>query len=146
MKGLTLSTREETRLTIMNLILDRQCPVKEAAHLIGLSERHTWRLLSAYRREGAAALAHKNRGCSPWNSKDPDLLARVVELARNRYQGVNHSHLTELLAEREGIALSRSTVRRLLLGSGLPSPRHRRGPLHRWPPSAHGPGRVCWCR
>jgi transposase len=126
-----LSTKEQTRLTIMNLILDRQCPVEEAAHLIGLSERHTWRLLSAYRREGAAALAHKNRGRSPWNSKDPGLLARVIELARNRYQGVNHSHLTELLAERDGIALSRSTVRRLLLGSGLPSPRHRRGPLHR---------------
>jgi transposase len=131
MKGLTLSTEEQTRLTIMNLILDRQCPVKEAAQLIGLSERHTWRLLSAYRREGAAALAHKNRGRLPWNSKDPGLLARVVELARNLYQGVNHSHLTELLAEREGIALSRSTVRRLLLASGLPSPRHRRRPLHR---------------
>jgi len=119
MKGLTLSTREQTRLTIMNLILDRRYPVKEAANLIGLSERHTWRLLAAYRREGAAALAHKNRGRLPWNSKDPNLLAKVVELARDRYQGVNHSHLTELLAEREGIMLSRSTVRRLLLGNGL---------------------------
>ena len=87
----------------MNLILDRRYPVKEAAQLIGISERHTWRLLAAYRREGAAALAHKNRGRLPWNSKDPNLLTRVVELVRDRYQGVNHSHLTELLAEREGI-------------------------------------------
>ena len=131
MKGLTLSTREQTRLTIMNLILERRYPVKEAAQLIGISERHTWRLLSAYRREGAAALAHKNRGRLPWNSKDPNLLTRVVELARDRYQGVNHSHLTELLAEREGINLSRSTVRRLLLGNGLMSPKRRRGPCHR---------------
>ena len=74
MKGLTLSTREQTRLTIMNLILDRKYPVKEAARLIGIGERHTWRLLAAYRREGAAALAHKNRGRLPWNSKDPNLL------------------------------------------------------------------------
>ena len=103
MKGLTLSTREQTRLTIMNLILDRRYPVKEAANLIGISERHTWRLLAAYRRAGAAALAHKNRGRLPWNAKDPNLLTRVVELVRDRYQGVNHSHLTELLAEREGI-------------------------------------------
>lgn len=37
---------------------------------------------------------------------------------------MNHTHLTELLAEREGIMLSRSTVRRMLVGvgktSGLP--------------------------
>jgi len=58
MKGLTLTTREQTRLTVMNMVLDRQYPVMEAARLIGLSERHTWRLLAAYRREGAAALAH----------------------------------------------------------------------------------------
>ena len=83
MKGLILSTREQTRLTIMNMILDRRYPVKEAAQLIGISERHTWRLLAAYRREGAAALAHKNRGRLPWNSKDTDMLTRVVELARN---------------------------------------------------------------
>ena len=115
----------------MNMVLDRQYPVKEAARLIGLSERHTWRLLAAYRREGAAALAHGNRGCLPWNSKAPNLVLRVIELAQDRYQGVNHSHLTELLAEREGVVLSRSTVRRLLLGSGLSSPRRRHGPCHR---------------
>ncbi|MFH1140563.1 MAG: ISNCY family transposase, partial [Chloroflexota bacterium] len=45
--------------------------------------------------------------------------------------GINHTHLSELLAEREGVALSRSTVRRLLVGAGLPSPRHRRPPRHR---------------
>jgi transposase len=131
MKGLILTTREQTRLTIMNLILDRRYPVSEAARLIGLSERHTWRILAAYRREGAAALAHGNRGRLPWNSKDHNLLQRVTELARDRYQGFNQCHLTEILAEREGILLSRSTVRRFLLAGGLSSPRRRRGPHHR---------------
>jgi hypothetical protein len=58
-------------------------------------------------------------------------MVRVVELARERYQGVNHSHMTELLAERDNIVLSRSTLRRVLMGSGLPSPKRRRGPQHR---------------
>jgi transposase len=115
----------------MNLILDRKYPVREAARLIGLSERHTWRLLAAYRREGATALAHGNRGRLPWNARDNNLLLRVTELARDRYQGFNQCHLTELLAEREGIVLSRSTVRRFLLAGGLSSPRQRRGPHHR---------------
>ena len=33
---------------------------------------------------------------------------------RNGYAGANHTHLTELLREREGIDLSRPTVRRTL--------------------------------
>ena len=48
-----------------------------------------------------------------------------------RGAGVNHTHLSELLEEREGIALSRSTVRSMLLNAGMPSPRRRRPPRHR---------------
>jgi len=55
-----------------------------------------------------------------------------MALARKRYLGVNHTHFTELLAEREGIILSRSTVRRFLTGAGIPSPRHRQFPRHRY--------------
>ena len=52
-------------------------------------------------------------------------------LARNSYPGVNHTHLAELLAEREEVALARSMVRRILVEAGLPSPRRRRPPRHR---------------
>ena len=54
-----------------------------------------------------------------------------MSVVRERYLGINHTHLTELLAEREGIVLSRSTVRRLLVGAGLPGSRHRCAPRHR---------------
>ena len=48
-----------------------------------------------------------------------------------RYPGANHTHLTELLEEHEGLALSRPTVRRILTRAGMPSPRRRRPPQHR---------------
>ena len=51
-----------------------------------------------------------------------------MELAKGTYAGLNHTHLTEMLAERDGIALPRSTVRRVLLAGGLPSPHRRRAP------------------
>jgi transposase len=132
MKGLTLTTKEQTRLYIINMVLERRINVAEAAQLIGVSERHTWRLLAAYREEGAAALAHGNRDRLPANTTPPLVQERVIGLTRERYLGVNHTHLTELLAEREGITLSRSTVRRLLVRAGLPSARHRRPPCHRY--------------
>ncbi len=103
----------------------------EAALALELSIRHLKRLKARYRREGVASLAHGNRGRRPWHAIDPTLAERVVELARTRYVGLNHSHLADLLAEREGITLERSTIRRLLLRAGLRSPRPRRPPAHR---------------
>ena len=49
-------------------------------------------------------------------------------MAEGPYAGLNHTHLTEMLSEREGIDLSRSTVRRVLLAGGVRSPRPRRAP------------------
>ena len=131
MEGLTLTTKEQTRLQVLNGVLARLWPAAQGAEILGVSERHVWRLLAAYRKEGAAALSHGNRGRMPPNATSVKLRALVVSLAREGYQGVNHTHLTELLAEREGVRLSRSTVRRLLVGAGLPSPRRRRPPRHR---------------
>jgi len=132
MEGLTLTTKEQTRLRILNSVLEKQYTATEAAQLIGASGRHIWRLLSAYREKGAAAIAHGNRHRSPPNVTPPEIQEQIVDLVRERYQGFNHTHLTELLAEREGIKVSRSTVRRLLTRAGLPSPRHRRSPRHRY--------------
>jgi predicted DNA-binding protein (UPF0251 family) len=119
MKGLTLTMKEQTRLCILNSVLGKQCNAIEAAQLIGVSERHLWRLLAAYRKEGAVALAHGNRHRLPANATSSTLKARVIALASECYQGVNHTHFTELLSEREGIILSRSTVRRLLTDADL---------------------------
>ncbi len=131
MGELTLTRKEQTRLQVLNGVLEHQVTVDEAAQVLGLSERHLWRILAAYRKEGAAALAHGNRGRRPANAIPLSLSDRVVALTQERYQGVNHTHLTELLAEREGVVLSRPTVRRILVRAGLTSPRHRRPPQHR---------------
>ena len=55
----------------------------------------------------------------------------VVHLAASRYPGTNHTHLSELLSEREGIDIGRTTLRRILVNAGLRSPRLRRPPKHR---------------
>ena len=106
--------------------------MREAAKVMGVSERHGWRILAAYRKEGAAALAHGNRGRTPVNVTPSAIRQQVVAMAKERYSGVNHTHLAELLAEREGITISRSTLRRVLTEAGLSSPRRGRSPRHRY--------------
>ena len=102
-----------------------------AAGILGLSERHMWRVLAGYRRGGAKVLAHGNRGRPPANRVSEAVRRQVIALAQTKYGGFNHTHLAELLAEREGVTLARSTIRGILVGAGLPSPRHRRPPRHR---------------
>ena len=123
MEGLTLSAKEQNRLQVLNGVLEQRWSMREAAPLLGVSERQGWRLLAAYRKEGARGLAHKNRGRIPPNATPKNIQQQVVALAVDRYERINHTHLSELLAEREGLMLSRPTVRRILVRAGLSSPR-----------------------
>ena len=127
-----MNQQEQARIQALNCVLEHQLPVAQAAEIMGVSERHTKRLLAAYRKHGAAALAHGNRGRRPHNVVPEAAAADVVKLASNGYAGANHSHLTELLREREGIDLSRPTVRRILVKAGIGSPRSRRSQQHRF--------------
>ncbi len=127
-----MKQREQARIKVLNSVLEYHLPIAQAAEIMGVSERHAKRLLAAYRKEGVAALAHGNRGRRPHNAVPEDAAAAVVKLASNHYSGANHSHFTELLREREGIDLSRPTVRRILVKAGIGSPRSRRSQQHRF--------------
>ncbi len=80
----------------------------------GVGEHQVRRVLAAYRREGAPPPVHGNRGRKPWNAVPKEIAAAAVIPASEKHAGFNHSHLTEVLAEREGIQLGLQTVTRLL--------------------------------
>jgi len=128
---IVLSRAEQRRVTVLNHLDSGALVNREAAELLGISVRQVQRLHRVYSQHGVAGLAHGNRGQAAHNAVDSATAKRIVELARGQYQGFNHQHLTEMLAENHGIALSRPTVRRILLGAGIASPRRRRPPKHR---------------
>jgi len=125
-ESLTLTMKEQQRIEVVGRWLAGILTTGEAVALLGCSERTAWRLRAAMLRAGAAGLAHGNRG-RPSARRTPDATReRILELATTTYRGFNDTHLAEVLAEDEGIAIGRSTLRRLLRSRGLPSPRRRR--------------------
>lgn len=128
---ITLTQRAQQRLVVLNSLERGEVLMAEAAALVGLSVRQLQRIRQAYRRRGAQALVHGNRGRPSPRRVRPAIRDRVVRLAQTTYAGVNHKHLTELLAEREDLVLSHPTVHRILRDAGLRSPRRRRPPKHR---------------
>lgn len=127
----TLNKKEQNRLMVINKVERGEIGALEAAVVLGFSLRQFRRLVAGYKRGGAGALAHGNRGRTPANATSEAVKQQVLELAGSIYAGCNTQHFTELLAERESVNVSRSTVRRFLIGGAVSRPRKRRAPKHR---------------
>src|SRR5258708_15470742 len=128
---ITLTHRAEQCLKVLHALDRRELLMAEAAELLGRSVRQVRRLRAALQTRGLAALVHGNHGRLPVNRIPNNIRARVVRLARKLYVGLNDHHFHELLVEREGLVLSRPSIRRILRAAALPSPRRRRPPRHR---------------
>ena len=88
MENVTLNQKEQARLQILNSLLAEHMTVDQAATLMGVSTRHTRRILAAYTEEGAAALAHGHRGRRDPNTTPDSIRTEVSSLARTTYSGV----------------------------------------------------------
>jgi hypothetical protein len=128
---IAMTSKEQRRAWVLTRVLKHELTMAEGAETIGLSERQLWRLRVAFERDGPAGLVHGNRGRRSKARLDASLRERVIELRRTTYGDVNDTHFSELLAEREGIAISRPSVARILRGAGVASRRRRRPPKHR---------------
>jgi transposase len=132
MRGdIRLNDKEQRRLLILNKVNQGELTAAKAGELLGRSVRQVRRLLSRYRKRGAAAVIHGNRGRHPAHVIRSRIRNRIIQLAKTTYKGFNQQHFTEMLAEQESIQASRSSVRRILQSAGIVSPRRRRSAKHR---------------
>jgi len=127
----TLTMQEQKRLLVLNRMEHGEMTAMDAAGALEVAVRQVRRLVATYRKDGASALAPGKRGRTSGQATPQEVRARVLTVAATTYADTNHQHLRDLLEEREGIARSRATVRRILLDAGLPSPRRCRRRVHR---------------
>ena len=126
-----LSEGKWKQLALLKRVEAGELGMKEAASALGMSLRNLRRLRRRVERDGSAGLQHRNEGRAPANQGAVRQGRKVVSLARGKYAGINDHHLAELLKEREGIELSRSTIRRLLRAAGIGAVKKRRAAKHR---------------
>jgi hypothetical protein len=122
---LRVSQREIHRMHVVRLTMEGRETVGRAAKLLGISPRQMKRLRRKMKERGVEGLLHGNRGKAAWNKTVSEKIAKVLELARGRYQGLNDTHLSEKLKEKEKITLSRATVRTVLRQAGMAAVRKR---------------------
>jgi len=111
------------------LVLCGSVTLARAAQALGVSYRHAKRL-KGKAKAGLASMSHGNRSRPPSNKTDDETRARVLALSQEVYSSFNDSHFRELLAVREGIDLSRETVRAMRREAGVGPKRKRRPKKH----------------
>lgn len=120
--------KELKRLQVIHKVLEGTLTQRDAANLISLSGRQIRRIIARIRQEGDAGIRHKARG-KPSPRKLP-FKEKIVDLYRTTYPDFGPTLFTEKLQEREGIMVSRETVRTWLMEEGEWK-KHRKRKAHR---------------
>jgi winged helix-turn helix protein len=127
---LLMSDRELSRLEVLRDLDQRRLTTAAAGQLLGLERRQVFRLLKAYRSEGASGLISKRRGRRS-NRRKPEALRRaVLTIIRQWYWDFGPTLAAEKLCEDHGIAIGRETLRQWMIEAGLWRDRKQRKQVH----------------
>lgn len=131
---LRMSRKERDRLKVMAALGARRLMQSQAARLLRLCERQVRRVLRRYEAEGDAGLVHRARG-RPSNRRLPQALRRrVMAQMAKTYRDFGPTLAAEKLQERDGLAVSRETLRQWMTAEGLWKPRRPAREVHLWRP------------
>jgi transposase len=132
---LVMSQRERDRLKVLHEVEKGQLRQQQAAAQLGLTDRWVRKLLGRLRAEGDRGVVHRSRG-RPSNRKLPEAWrARAVARVQAAYRDFGPTLAAEYLAEREGMEVSKETLRQWLMAAGIWKARPRRvKEVHTWRP------------
>jgi transposase len=123
---LAMNASERERSHVMRSLSKGLLRQRDAAERLGLSVRQVKRLLRAWRAKGDAGLISRQRGRPSPRRLEASKRARIEELLRAKYPDFGATLAAEKLSERDGIAVSRETVRQIQIDLGLARARRRR--------------------
>ena len=125
-----MSKRELNRIEVLARLSEGRIDAASAAQLMRVSERQVFRLLKKFRDGGAASIAHRHRGRRSNHRLSDALKDQVLALIREHYADFGPTLAAEKLFERDGIKLSRETLRAWMTEAGLWLPRAERKRFH----------------
>ncbi len=116
---IAMSERDLQRIEVLSKVVDGRMPLVSAAHVLDLSERQVRRLLERMCTDGAASIRHKAIGRPSNNRISDGVRDYAMTLVRERYADFGPTLATEKLTERDGLRVSRETVRQWMADAGL---------------------------
>jgi len=117
-----VDSKNKGKKELIRRVAEGSSTVKDAALLLGMSERAVRHLKKKYVEQGESALIHGNSGRQPMNYIGKDIRARIAALKKSdAYCKVSVARFRELLAEREKIKISYTALSGILKAAGIVS-------------------------
>jgi transposase len=114
-----MTAKELHRLEIIKKIDEKRLKQREAAQHLNCSVRHVKRLLKTYRESGPPGLISQRRN-KPSNRRfSNDFKEAVLSTIGCKYSDFGPTFASEMLAERDGLKLSKETARQWMVEAGL---------------------------
>jgi transposase len=123
---LVMSASERERAHVVRQALEHGLGQREGSERLGISVRQFKRLVRSWKEAGDAGLVSRQRGRPSHNRLVEEQRVRIATLLRERYADFGPTLAAEKLLEREGIRVSRETIRQLQVRLGLWKPKGRR--------------------
>jgi hypothetical protein len=127
---IAMSERDLQRLEVLSKVIDGRTTIVSAARVLALSERQVRRLLERIRTACAASIRHKAIGRPSNNRINDGVRDYAVAIIRERYADFGPTLAAEKLAEHDGLAVSRETLRQWMSDAGLWLSRQQRRSFH----------------
>jgi transposase len=132
---LLMSGKERDRLKVLHEVERGQLTQRAAGQQLGITDRWVRKLLVRMKRQGDGGIVHGLRGRRSNRRLAEKVRARIVKLVKAKYQDFGPTLASEYLAREDGLAVSKETLRQLLMAAGLRQARRRRGEeVHAWRP------------
>ncbi|TOG88383.1 ISNCY family transposase [Vibrio parahaemolyticus] len=123
---LTMSTKELTKLELIQHVCDKRIRQIDAAQALNLSRRQIQRLVNLFRELGPQGLVSKKR-TQPGNHQYCSILkSQVLELIHTHYRDFGPTLISEKLSEIHNIKLSNETIRQWMIASNLWTPKQKK--------------------
>jgi predicted DNA-binding protein (UPF0251 family) len=122
-RTISMSKEEVKRCEILRMAEEKQITQKEGARRIGISQRHFRRILRKYRLKGAEGIISGHRGKPSNNRMSEEKKKKILNKIKTDYEDFGPTFASEKLWERDGIKVSKETVRQIMIEAGLHEPK-----------------------
>lgn len=122
-RTINMSEEEIKRCEILRMADEKRIIQKEGAKRIGISPRHFRRLLRNYRERGAEGIISGHRGKPSNNRMEEGKRKKILNKLKGTYHDFGPTFASEKLLERDGIKVSKETVRQIMIQEGLHEPK-----------------------
>ena len=91
-------------------VIDGHLTIKQFSELIGKSYRQSQRIIDQVRLKDELGVLHGNIGNTPHNKTSDEVVAKILDLMKNKYHNFNVIHFLEMAKKFDAIKVKKDVV------------------------------------